>query len=319
MNQEQLARLLAQEESVNLEFKESLDLDSNYNKANFLREVLSLANSPIQTGYLVIGIEDKSKDVVGIEGITEEQIQQVVVEWCRRPISFDFHIIEIKGKNVGVMQIYPIHQPYTLKKPISYEEFSEDAKGRKRRELRANQVFLRRGSIIAEAEVDEIIEMAQRDVQDLGDVVAQLTRITDWLDEISSSLGKPRNESRTGEYSRTVETTFIAMITGLFLAWVWEINPALVPILAYLISCFAIVITTSLRLTHFGIVRAIVTSLLIGLSLSLIFINSQSLVFAGQPVFGEQVLRLTFGLFVGAVCGIISQLVAGWLEMRTRG
>jgi hypothetical protein len=45
MTPEQLARLLDKEESVYIEFKEKIDLESKEGKADFLREMMALANS----------------------------------------------------------------------------------------------------------------------------------------------------------------------------------------------------------------------------------------------------------------------------------
>jgi len=321
MNSKKLEELLEEEESIHLEFKEALDL-SNANaraRAKFLREVLSLANSPIRVGYLVIGIEDETKRTIGINGITEEQVQQIIAEYCRPKIKFDFSLVEHDGKKVGVMVIYPVHPPYTLTKSTSYDELVEELKKPKTIQLRPNQVFLRRGSIIGEADPDEIIEMAQRDVTDISDIVSEMNRMTNWLEEIADNGSRSHFPRSSNVFSHTIETTFVAMLTGLLLAWMWEyFPPALIPLLAGLVSFFAIVTTSALRLTHFGFARAVFTSINICMGLGLLFQYGQGLALVGGPIFGQLATRLIFGLFAGAISGVISQIIAGWFENQIR-
>ena len=106
MRPEQLKELIAQDESIYLELKSELTLGNKESKAKFLKEVLSLANSSVERAYLIVGVRDKTKDLVGISGITEEQIQQVVANWCRPAIGFDFEVVEYEGSELGVMTIY---------------------------------------------------------------------------------------------------------------------------------------------------------------------------------------------------------------------
>src|SRR6266496_5586277 len=107
INQERFEKLPAEDESIYLEFKEELDLKSNGSKAKFLREVLSLANSPIRNGYLIIGVEDKTRALAGLKNeINEEQIQQVVSEWCRPPVRCKYQNLEYKDKIFGVVEVY---------------------------------------------------------------------------------------------------------------------------------------------------------------------------------------------------------------------
>lgn len=305
MNSKRLEELLKENESIYLEFKEGLDLAGNSGKAKFVREVLSLANSPIRVGYLILGIEDQTNRLVGVDGITEETVQQIVAEWCTPPIKFGFQLVEHQGKKLGVMQIYPVHPPYTLKKSTSYDEPTDDPKNkRKQVNLRTNQVFLRRGSIIAEAEVEEIIEMAQREVSDLSDVIAELKGMTENLDEIAFTAREFRYKLTEDEYSSSLETALVGMLSGLVLAWVWSGAEIWAPLLGWPVSFFVIALTASMKWTHFSIWRACFVSFFMGTLIGLLFLGGSR--FVAPAVFVEPVPRIGFGLISGAISGIIA-------------
>lgn len=311
MNQEQLKRILSEDESVYLEFKEFLDLRTNYGKAKLLREILSLANSPITRGYLIMGVEDKTKEILGVTDISEEQIQQIVTEWCHPPIRFDFEKINFHEKNVVVLQVYPVRPPYTLRKSLGYEEPATDNKKPKQGKLMTNQVFIRRGSIIGEAETEEIIEMAQKESPDLGDVVASIERLTSQVENLADIADSFPNHSIDHEFSRTIETTFVAMVTGLVLSWTWTILPTTNPFMGILFSFFFLVSTSAIRILHFGIIRAVTTSLILGMLLdfSQIFIT-------GSLNLDIPVFRFSFGLISGIVSGIVCQIIINKLEHK---
>lgn len=180
MNTEELKSLLGQEEGVALEFKGSVDLNSKRGKIKFIKEMLSLVNSPDSPAYLVIGIEDKTKRFVGIKDLTEEQLQQVIDDNCIPPIRFLFRIIPIDDVEVGLITIpHSNRKPHTVKKKLGYS----DTNG-KHIEISEKQVFIRRGSVINEASVDEIIDMAQED----KDEENYNEHFLDQLEDIRASL-----------------------------------------------------------------------------------------------------------------------------------
>jgi hypothetical protein len=322
MNPNKLEQLLQEDESIYLEFKQDVDLSSNSGQAKFIRAVLALANSPIRVGYLILGVEDKTKKIIGIENVTEEQIQQILAEWCRPAIKCDFRMIEYQTKQLGILAIYPIRPPYTLTKSTSYDMSSDDPKKRKQVQLRPSQVFIRRGSIIQEATIDEVIEMAQRDTIDLADIASEMNRMTGWLEEIADTSGshhQPDTHLHLDEnFSRTVETTFVAMLTGAVLSTGWQLVP-IPPILLALIAAFFITVTSSaLRFTHFGIFRAIGISVLISMFLTVIFYSPQFSAFTDLTTNGLWP-QLIVGILAGAIAGLVSQILIQGIISRFGG
>jgi len=311
MNPKRLEELLKEKESIYLEFKEDLDLSTNSGKAKLVREVLSFANSPIRVGYLIFGIEDQTNRVVGMDGFTEETAQQIVAEWCTPSIKFDFHLIEYQGKKLGVMQIYPVRPPYTLKKSTSFDVPTDDPKKQKTVNLRTNQVFLRRGSIIAEAEVEEIIEMAQRDVTDLSDIVSEMNRMTGWLKEISYNGSHPHFEP-TFEHSREfIEPTFISMICAMLLAGLWLFTSSFpVDLAALPISVAVTLSAATIRVVDFGVRRIITISLGLGFVLTLWFRLGISLMpVVAQWMVDAPLMGILLNGLAGAIIGFLVSIL----------
>lgn len=112
-----LKQLLKKEEGPKLDFKASLSLCTESEKKEFTKDVIAIANSRGGRGYIVFGIEDKTKKVLGIEpeDFQEEQIQQVIYNRCDPPIPVSVDFLEFEGKGVAVLTIYRSnHKPHQM-------------------------------------------------------------------------------------------------------------------------------------------------------------------------------------------------------------
>lgn len=118
MNKKKLASLLKRQEGVKLDFKQEIDLNTESGKKEFAKDICALANSRGGRGYLIIGIEDKTKRVIGVDmlSFTEEQIQQIVSSRCEPPIPISLQFIDYENKKVAVITIYQSSQkPYQFR------------------------------------------------------------------------------------------------------------------------------------------------------------------------------------------------------------
>lgn len=118
MNKKKLESLLKRQEGVKLDFKQEIDLNTESGKKEFAKDICALANSRGGRGYLVIGIEDKTKKVIGVDRLsfTEEQIQQIVSSRCEPPIPVSLEFIDHENKKVAVITIYQSSQkPYQFR------------------------------------------------------------------------------------------------------------------------------------------------------------------------------------------------------------
>lgn len=119
MDIKKIMSIIKRQEGLKLDFKQKLSLDIESSKKELAKDVCAIANSKGGRGYIVVGIEDKTKDIVGLdesEIFTEEQVQQVVSSRCEPPIPISVDEYSIKDKRLCIITIYDGEQkPYQLK------------------------------------------------------------------------------------------------------------------------------------------------------------------------------------------------------------
>lgn len=144
LDKQKLYTLLQKPEGTKLDFKALLSLKTESEKKELAKDVAAIANSKGGRGYIIFGIEDGTKNILGIEGkqYTEEQIQQIISQRCDPPVSVKLEIINIENKQVAVLTIYRSNQ--------------------KPHQIRQTGVFyIRRGSTTDIARREEIASMLQ--------------------------------------------------------------------------------------------------------------------------------------------------------------
>lgn len=112
-----LKRLLKKEEGPKLDFKADLNLSTEGEKKELTKDVIAMANSRGGRGYILFGVEDKTKKILGIDpkGYKEEQIQQIIYNRCDPPVSISVDFVEMEGKTVGVITVYrSSHKPHQM-------------------------------------------------------------------------------------------------------------------------------------------------------------------------------------------------------------
>ena len=119
MDSKKLRSLIRKEEGIKLDFKLKLSLEHEGSKKELAKDVCAIANSRGGRGYIVIGIEDKTKRIVGLddnEVISEEQVQQIITSRCEPPIPISVDNLIIDNKKVSVITIYDGEQkPYQVR------------------------------------------------------------------------------------------------------------------------------------------------------------------------------------------------------------
>lgn len=106
-----LENLLITHEGKTLEFKESTK-----SSLNIIKAVIAFANTA--GGTIVIGIQDKTKEVLGIEHILleEERIANVISDSIAPLLIPDIDIVTYKNKELIVIHVPYLVGPYYLKK-----------------------------------------------------------------------------------------------------------------------------------------------------------------------------------------------------------
>lgn len=119
MDSKKLLSLIRKDEGIKLDFKLKLELYYETGKKELTKDICAIANSNGGRGYIIVGIEDKTKEIIGIEEndiFQEEQIQQIVATRCEPPIPIKVDFIGIQNKKIGVISIYDGGQkPYQVR------------------------------------------------------------------------------------------------------------------------------------------------------------------------------------------------------------
>lgn len=139
-----LEKLLNKYENPKLDFKAVIKIDTESDKKEFTKDVIAIANSKGGRGYIIFGVEDKTKRILGIEPhlYDEEKIQQIICSRVDPPISVGLDILEYKGKKVGVLSIFrSVQQPHQM--------------------VQTGAFYIRRGSTTDFARREEIASMFQ--------------------------------------------------------------------------------------------------------------------------------------------------------------
>jgi hypothetical protein len=149
----EIEELLYEEECSTLDFKKEQYLfnkSTDNQKSELLKDILAFANAWKRAdAFILIGVEDVrggKSNVVGVnEDLDDACLQQFVNSKTQRPITFEYKSAIIEEKRIGVIRIPVQARPIYLKNDF----------GR----LKANVVYIRRGSSTAEADPDEIARM----------------------------------------------------------------------------------------------------------------------------------------------------------------
>jgi len=118
MDIKKIRMLLKRDEGTKLDFKQKLDTLTESGKKELAKDVSAIANSRGGRGYIVIGVEDKTKIIIGISDyeFKEEQIQQIISSRCEPPIPISIDFITYQSKNLAIITIYDGGQkPYQLR------------------------------------------------------------------------------------------------------------------------------------------------------------------------------------------------------------
>lgn len=108
------------EETPTLDYKEDLPLVTDGDKAEFVKDVIALANSG-EGAYILLGVEDKTGRLVGFKTHhTVEQLNQILKDKCDPPISVEYIEKNILGYAIGVIEIKCENPPYIVSVPDKF-------------------------------------------------------------------------------------------------------------------------------------------------------------------------------------------------------
>lgn len=118
MDIKKFLNLLKKSEGSKLDFKEYVDLNVDSGRKELAKDVCAIANSRGGRGYLIVGVEDKTKKITGIlkEELNEEKIQQIVSSRIDPPVPISIEFINYKKRDIAIINIYDGSQkPYQMR------------------------------------------------------------------------------------------------------------------------------------------------------------------------------------------------------------
>lgn len=144
MDKNKLKQLLKGEEGPKMDFKASLSLVTESEKKELTKDVIAMANSRGGRGYIIFGIEDKTKKVLGVNprDFHEEQIQQIIFNRCDPPVPISVEFVEYQNCILAVLTVFrSSQQPHMM--------------------LQNGAFYIRRGSTTDVARRSEIANLLQ--------------------------------------------------------------------------------------------------------------------------------------------------------------
>ncbi len=148
--------LLEDWETTNVDFKRELHLGIKDEKAEFVRDVLALANTQV-TGdrYLVTGFDPKTHEftLTADPKVTQDTIENILNEFTRpaATVNYKTFVWTDGSGEVGLLEVVRDRAkvPYRVSRRLAGEK----------KAIEEGQVFLRHGSHVALADMDEIADL----------------------------------------------------------------------------------------------------------------------------------------------------------------
>lgn len=144
--------LLPDWETTNVDFKQQLRLSSPTQKAEFVKDVLCLANVKV-TGrrFIVIGFDSQSqKFTEGLDtSVTQDRLEDILEAHTRPVPRVQLHVVPWAGGSVGLLEIL------TNRHEVPYRSTVD------RKPLRIGSVYTRHGTHCVPASPDEIAALEE--------------------------------------------------------------------------------------------------------------------------------------------------------------
>lgn len=156
--------LVAEWETTSVDFKREISLDTASQKAEFVKDVIGLANTQASGRRLmIVGFDDKTRQHYGPPdtSITQNRIEHILGDYVKPFVDVRYEVIDYRASKVGVLEVLRDagKLPHSVAKSLG-----DKAAGDKKR-VEEGQVFVRHGSQTeapTPAELDAIREEVER-------------------------------------------------------------------------------------------------------------------------------------------------------------
>ncbi len=235
----ELIRIISEEEEgMTLDYKEELRISTEGEKANFVKDIVSLANSG-ETSRIIIGVEDGTRKPLGMQSSYKlETLNQILKDKTDPPIRIDYRERISLGCLVGVIEIDGSNAPYIISVPDRYGCISRGTvyvrnmnmnEGAVRADI--DRIYNRMKPIILESDVHLSTEVSAKSVDNFvevdinfslinsGDALATDTLVRlhfENIKEIVSCAGHWNNDTELNEGEPCISmTSIVPIVKGL--------------------------------------------------------------------------------------------------------
>ena len=144
-------KLLHEWETTSVEFKRELYLDTKDQKAEFVKDILGLANTQASgERLLIIGFDEKTRSYHAPPDakITQDNIERVLAQYTVPVIEIKYETLDYGGRGIiGIIKVKRYRTKLPYKPAVSFGE---------KKRISEDQIFVRHGSQTQEATLTEI-------------------------------------------------------------------------------------------------------------------------------------------------------------------
>lgn len=148
---------VAEWETTSVDFKRQLSLDTMHQKAEFIKDILSLVNTQASgRRWLIIGFDDKTHAYFAPPDskITQNRIEQLLARYIEPSIDVRYEEVEYRAGYVGKLEVLrdPKKLPYCVKEQMNRE---------KKPPLMPGDLFVRHGSQVEKPTDGELLALQE--------------------------------------------------------------------------------------------------------------------------------------------------------------
>lgn len=149
--------LVAEWETTSVDFKRQLSLDTMDQKAEFVKDVLSLVNTKASgRRWLIIGFHDTTRQYFGPPDakVTQNRIEQILARYIEPSVEVKYETVECRIGRVGKLEVIRDTKklPYRVKEQVNRE---------KKPPLIPGDLFVRHGSQVEKPTEAELLALQE--------------------------------------------------------------------------------------------------------------------------------------------------------------
>jgi hypothetical protein len=153
INSQFIDKLVEEWETTSVEFKRQLQLETADQKAEFIKDVIGLANTQVSgRRWLVIGFDDKTRGFHGPPDprVSQNRIEQIVAEYAAPNIDVQYKVLTYRAGDVALLEVKrdAAKLPYGVAKALGLHK-----------RIEVGQVFVRHGSQVEEPTAGELLAL----------------------------------------------------------------------------------------------------------------------------------------------------------------